>query len=597
MRRSWQIWLTLAGCLAIAVAALGYLTQKALELDRAELAARQQTELEENVRLALWRMDTAAAPIVANESARPWTDYASFVVPIGAKPTSDRTSLPTSRSPLVLKTPAEVLLHFEVAATGALSSPQIVDVHVGKSGIKLPLTSEELAVRTQRFASVQAFPVERLWAAAPETVQNPPLALNPQVPSDSDLAASPQQLEPSQDLSRQAESPALMQQRSRGENEFQARSQIVQNNSISNFRMNAMLLDDSVRLTPMTPVWLEDRLLLVRRIRVGGADRLQGCWLDWPQIRQQLLGQIDDLLPTAQLRPAPATSETTRLLATLPVELIVPATTLVQPADWTPTQLALLAAWVAMGLVSISLLLLMRGILGLSERRAAFVSAVTHELRTPLTTFRMYTEMLLGGMVDAQGRQRYLETLHAEAERLSHLVENVLSYARLERQGASLPLETLSIGDLLSAVEGRLAERTQQADLQLDIEVDVKTRSTQIRTNRLAVEQILSNLVDNACKYGRSSANRTIELSATSGNGHAALIVNDFGPGIAPQQRHKLFEPFHKSAHEAADTAPGVGLGLALSRRLARQMGGDLRFRTGQAAGAGFELVLPTVKQ
>ena len=78
--------------------------------------------------------------------------------------------------------------------------------------------------------------------------------------------------------------------------------------------------------------------------------------------------------------------------------------------------------------------MLLAGVVALSERRAAFVSSVTHELRTPLTTFRMYADMLARGMVpDAERRQQYLETLRTEAERLTHLVENVLSYARLER--------------------------------------------------------------------------------------------------------------------------------------------------------------------
>ncbi len=76
--------------------------------------------------------------------------------------------------------------------------------------------------------------------------------------------------------------------------------------------------------------------------------------------------------------------------------------------------------------------MMLRGVLALSERRASFVSAVTHELRSPLTTFRMYAEMLAEGMVrDEQQRDRYLSTLRQEADRLSHLVDNVLQYARL----------------------------------------------------------------------------------------------------------------------------------------------------------------------
>jgi signal transduction histidine kinase len=266
-----------------------------------------------------------------------------------------------------------------------------------------------------------------------------------------------------------------------------------------------------------------------------------------------------------------------------------------QQLGWTPTQLALLAAWIAMLTVSFALVLLMRGILALSERRAAFVSAVTHELRTPLTTFRMYTEMLLGGMVPSTSRDQYLQTLHGEADRLTHLVENVLAYARLEGRRGPLALEQVSIGQLLDTARQRLADRATQADLELNVEADSSARSAEVRTNPLAVEQILFNLVDNACKYAKSQAKGVITLTASANNGHAQLTVSDSGPGIAAPERGRLFQPFHKSAHEAADTAAGVGLGLALSRRLARQMGGDLHYRPVNGSGACFELTLPSV--
>ena len=91
-------------------------------------------------------------------------------------------------------------------------------------------------------------------------------------------------------------------------------------------------------------------------------------------------------------------------------------------------------------------------LLGLSF--PAFVSAVTHELRTPLTTFRLYSEMLASGMVqDETQKKNYLGTLEAEAGRLSHLVENVLAYARIERGSARAQVESVSIGDVLAELE------------------------------------------------------------------------------------------------------------------------------------------------
>ena len=113
-----------------------------------------------------------------------------------------------------------------------------------------------------------------------------------------------------------------------------------------------------------------------------------------------------------------------------------------------------------------------------------------------------------------------------------------------------------------------------------------------MRANALALEQILFNLVDNACKYAAAATDRTIHLSATSDDAAVFLRVRDHGPGIRAGAA-RIFHPFKKSVQEAANTAPGLGLGLALSRRLARSMGGDLRVDPAVTDGAGFILTLP----
>jgi len=105
------------------------------------------------------------------------------------------------------------------------------------------------------------------------------------------------------------------------------------------------------------------------------------------------------------------------------------------------------------------------------------------------------------------------------------------------------------------------------------------------------VESILFNLVDNAAKYASRAADRRIHLEARAAAGRLEIRVRDHGPGIAEPER--LFRPFSRSAREAAGSSPGVGLGLALSRRLARAMGGDLRLDRTVADGACFDLRLP----
>src|SRR5262249_16819256 len=144
----------------------------------------------------------------------------------------------------------------------------------------------------------------------------------------------------------------------------------------------------------LTPLWIGDTLLLARRVRVGSAVYLQGCWLAWPELRRELLESIKDLLPAAALgRAAAAGADDERRLAALPVRLVpgaVPASE-PGPAGNSPIRLSLLGAWVSVVMAALSVAALLHGVMSLSERRRVFVSAVTHELRTPLTTFRLYT--------------------------------------------------------------------------------------------------------------------------------------------------------------------------------------------------------------
>ena len=114
-----------------------------------------------------------------------------------------------------------------------------------------------------------------------------------------------------------------------------------------------------------------------------------------------------------------------------------------------------------------------------------------------------------------------------------------------------------------------------------------------LHTDCSAVEQILFNLVDNACKYAATATERRIHVEGQSDGRQVLIRVRDHGPGISPQDAKKLFKPFSKSVSEAAHSAPGVGLGLALCRRLARSLGGDLTLDHSVREGACFVLRLP----
>jgi signal transduction histidine kinase len=231
----------------------------------------------------------------------------------------------------------------------------------------------------------------------------------------------------------------------------------------------------------------------------------------------------------------------------------------------------------------------------LSERRGAFVSAVTHELRTPLTTFRLYSEMLADDMVpDPERRREYLTTLCDESTRLMHLVENVLSFSRIERGRTAARMELVSVESLIQRIEPRLRQRTDQVGLLLKTDVNRAAGLACVKVDALAVEQILFNLTDNACKYAAPDSDpQELQLSVVVEGKDINFTLRDFGPGLPKQARKKLFQPFAKSATEAAHSAPGVGLGLALCRRLARELGGRLTHQAVSGRGACFCLSLP----
>jgi signal transduction histidine kinase len=129
--------------------------------------------------------------------------------------------------------------------------------------------------------------------------------------------------------------------------------------------------------------------------------------------------------------------------------------------------------------------------------------------------------------------------------------------------------------------------------MQCDVQLDAQAANQEFTTDQSVVEQILFNLVDNAAKYARGAAERQIHVGASRNGQWVRLVVRDHGPGIEHRPWARRSRAFGKSAQESAETAPGVGLGLALCRRLARQLGGRLETAETPGGGATVTLHLP----
>jgi signal transduction histidine kinase len=520
-----RVWLVFAACAAALLGAMVWISLTVLRLERAEQQARAQAALEENTRLALWRLDSALIPLLAQEAR--------------------------------YEMPAELLLRFQIAPGGEVTSPQVPARARRLESLRAILSGADLATRLPR---------------------------QPPAPAPSGLVAANDQ---------------ASIQKMKNVQEYAARQQ-----SFSNSLSQAASVPPvpAPRALPRegapAALWVGDALLLARRVGIGDAEYIQGSWLDWPRLRKDLLASIQDLLPDARLEPvtAGARPDEERRLATLPVRLVTGPAPLPETTGFSPVRLSLAGAWASAFLAALAVAALLRGVVELSERRHVFVSAVTHELRTPLTTFRLYTDMLADGMVTDEARRReYITRLRGEAERLGHLVENVLFYARVESGRGEAARETVDLQALVQEARPRLAERAARADLELSL-APREGGPVPVHVDRSAVEQILLNLVDNACKYAARSTPPRIDVHLETGAGRALVRVSDHGPGLSAAEQRRLFQPFSKSDRDAANSAPGIGLGLALSRRLARAQGGDLALDTTGAGGAVFLLSLPLAR-
>jgi len=278
-------------------------------------------------------------------------------------------------------------------------------------------------------------------------------------------------------------------------------------------------------------------------------------------------------------------------LVSLPWKLQVNDPLDLTPIHHSPAMTALRFAWVGLTIAFVAGSVLVIGLMRLSERRATFVSAVTHELRTPLTTFQLYSDMLASGMVREESkRQGYFETLRREADRLGHLVENVLAFAQVERGSARGGAREIVWQQIWPPIIERMKTRLEQAGLQLKVVMENCDPERVVRIDVAALEHILLNLTDNAAKYAQPHTLPEVVFCCGANEKNWEISFRDFGPGIAAGDRRKIFHAFHKSAQAAALSKPGVGLGLSLSKRLAKSMGAELGYRDGEGGGACFVL-------
>jgi signal transduction histidine kinase len=232
-------------------------------------------------------------------------------------------------------------------------------------------------------------------------------------------------------------------------------------------------------------------------------------------------------------------------------------------------------------------LFLVRRAESLARERSQFAAAAAHELRTPLAGLQLYGDMLAEGLGDSSKVREYARHISEDAARLGRVVSNMLGFSQLERGSLRVDARTGPVGQTLRDLTTHAAPSLLRAGVTLEVEIPADLTA---RFDRDALARIIGNLLDNAEKYSRGAVDRTIRVEAAVGDHVVEIRVEDHGPGV--HDRARLFRPFVRGASSLADDPPGLGLGLALSRTLARAMGGDLTHHPSNA-GAVFVLRLP----
>jgi len=231
----------------------------------------------------------------------------------------------------------------------------------------------------------------------------------------------------------------------------------------------------------------------------------------------------------------------------------------------------------------------------LAKQQQDFVSAVSHELKTPLTSIRMYGEMLKEGWADESKRKQYYEYIHDESERLTRLISNVLQLAQITRNEPQFDLKPVSVGELLSNIESKIANQVDRAGFELKFQRDEATDKATINIDDDCFAQIIINLVDNAIKFSKSAADKKIEINSklTSDN-QVTFSVRDYGPGIPRDQMKKIFTLFYRSENELTRETVGTGIGLAIVHQLTVAMSGTIDVVNNEP-GAEFAISFPAI--
>jgi two-component system phosphate regulon sensor histidine kinase PhoR len=214
---------------------------------------------------------------------------------------------------------------------------------------------------------------------------------------------------------------------------------------------------------------------------------------------------------------------------------------------------------------------------------------VSHELRTPLSLIKGFVETLLeGAKNDPEKCTRFLQTIEKHTDRLTFLIEDLLAISRLESGQVVMNLHQVDLREQTQRVVDDLRARAAEKNVRLENGVPAGLTG---RADADRLQQVLTNLVENAIKYGR--ANGRVTLGGRADDHRVEMWVEDDGPGIPPEARERVFERFYRVDRARSRETGGTGLGLSIVKHIVQAHGGEVWLKSDIGSGTTFFFTLP----
>jgi len=221
--------------------------------------------------------------------------------------------------------------------------------------------------------------------------------------------------------------------------------------------------------------------------------------------------------------------------------------------------------------------------------RQEFLSNISHELRTPLTSILAFVETLQdGAMEDEENNRRFLSVIGRNAERMHRLIDDILELSTIESGKITLDLKLINLSPLVKEIFTNLSAKAKERGVKLTSEVP---ENTFVFADAARLEQMLTNLIDNAVKFNSEDGQVTVKHAQIGGKD--VVSVADTGEGISAEHTERIFERFYRTDRARSREIGGTGLGLAIVKHLARLHDGEVSVVSIIGAGTTFSLELP----